>query len=105
MAEYNGMTDKVTPRGEMRLAIAVLMMVVAVACAPIYRNHGYAPTDEELARITVGKDTRDTVATYIGRPSAEGRQDAAQTFPLWLTRHLRVCGLSARGTRTGGRVV
>lgn len=72
MADYNGMTAKVTPRGGMRLAIAVLMMMVAVACAPIYRNHGYVPTDEELARITVGKDTRDTVATYIGRPSAEG---------------------------------
>ena len=95
MADYNGMTAKVTPRGGMRLAIAVLMMVVAVACAPIYRNHGYAPTDEELARITVGKDTRDTVATYIGRPGAD-----FPVFTSMLKKNgvVRLMATSARGT-------
>lgn len=48
-----------------------LALSVAAACAPIYQNHGYAPTDDELAKITVGRDTRDSVATAVGRPSAE----------------------------------
>jgi outer membrane protein assembly factor BamE (lipoprotein component of BamABCDE complex) len=30
------------------------------------------PTDEELATLTVGKDTRETVAQSVGRPSAQG---------------------------------
>ncbi|MDO8983226.1 MAG: outer membrane protein assembly factor BamE [Cypionkella sp.] len=47
-------------------------MVLIAACAPITRDHGYIPTDEELALITVAKDTRESVATKIGRPSASG---------------------------------
>lgn len=53
------------------LAAAVLIGLIA-ACSPIYRNHGYVPSDEELSLITVGKDTRETVATAVGRPSASG---------------------------------
>lgn len=49
-----------------------LTMVLIAACAPITRDHGYIPTDEELALITVAKDTRESVATKIGRPSASG---------------------------------
>ena len=49
----------------------MLALVASVAaCSPVYRNHGYVPTDEELALIEVGSDTRETVATIIGRPSA-----------------------------------
>lgn len=49
-----------------------LLAVALVACSPVYRNSGYVPTDEELALIEVGKDTRDTVAATLGRPSGEG---------------------------------
>lgn len=42
------------------------------ACAAVYQNHGYVPSDEELALIEVGKDTRETVAATLGRPSSEG---------------------------------
>ncbi|MDP3378414.1 MAG: outer membrane protein assembly factor BamE [Brevundimonas sp.] len=48
------------------------VMVVIAACSPVYRNHGYVPSDEELALIEVGKDNRDTVAATLGRPSGEG---------------------------------
>lgn len=51
------------------LALAVL---AAAACAPIYRNHGYVPTEQDLARIAVGTDTRETVAQAIGRPASTG---------------------------------
>ena len=37
-----------------------------------FRNHGYVPSEAELANIIVGSDTRDTVASLIGRPTAQG---------------------------------
>ncbi len=55
-----------------RWAIAGLAVALAVACSPIIRNHGYVPTDDELALIEVGIDTRETVAEKVGRPSASG---------------------------------
>lgn len=51
---------------------AGLCVLSLSACAAIYRNHGYVPTDTELAQIEVGVDTRDTVTEKIGRPSAAG---------------------------------
>lgn len=51
---------------------AVLGLTALVSCSPVYQNHGYIPSDEELALIEVGKDTRDTVAATLGRPSSEG---------------------------------
>jgi outer membrane protein assembly factor BamE (lipoprotein component of BamABCDE complex) len=54
------------------LAAAGLVLAVVMGCTPLYRDHGYAPTDAELALLTVGKDTKDTVAEAVGRPSASG---------------------------------
>lgn len=48
------------------------LALLSTACAPTYRNHGYVPSDEDLARIEVGVDTRETVAAEVGRPSAAG---------------------------------
>jgi outer membrane protein assembly factor BamE (lipoprotein component of BamABCDE complex) len=45
---------------------------MSVGCTTIYRNHGYAPTDTELAEVLVGVDTRGTVADIIGPPTAGG---------------------------------
>ncbi|WP_231700983.1 outer membrane protein assembly factor BamE [Aliiruegeria sabulilitoris] len=42
------------------------------ACEPIYDYHGYAPSDDQLAEIIVGKDTRETVTQLIGSPSSTG---------------------------------
>lgn len=58
-------------RAVARLA-AILTLASVMACAPVYRNHGYAPSDEDLAQIEPGQDTRDTVAQKLGRPSASG---------------------------------
>lgn len=58
-----------------RIVAGVLLggvLVLATACAPVYRNHGYIPSDDELALVVVGKDTRETVAQTVGRPSAAG---------------------------------
>lgn len=51
---------------------AVLGLMTLASCSPIFQNHGYVPSEEELALIEVGKDTRDTVAATLGRPSSEG---------------------------------
>ena len=50
---------------------AVLVLLIA-ACTPLYSDHGYVPTDDELALVRVGIDTRDSVGATIGRPSASG---------------------------------
>jgi outer membrane protein assembly factor BamE (lipoprotein component of BamABCDE complex) len=55
--------------------LAGLFVVLTLAlsgCTPLYSNHGYMPTAEDLALIKVGTDTRDSVSATIGRPAAEG---------------------------------
>jgi len=50
--------------------VAVIMTVTA--CAATFRNHGYVPPEDELSLIAVGVDTKDTVATSIGKPGTAG---------------------------------
>lgn len=50
----------------------VLAIGALAACQPIYRSHGYVPSDSDLAMLVVGQDTRDTVGDFIGRPSSAG---------------------------------
>ena len=52
--------------------IAVAVSVVVTACTSVYRNHGYVPNEEDLAKIRLGVDTRETVAETIGSPGASG---------------------------------
>ena len=59
--------------GVCRLRGMALVVVAGIsACAPVYRNHGYVPAEDELALVEVGVDTRDTVGQKIGRPSTSG---------------------------------
>ncbi|MFD1914375.1 outer membrane protein assembly factor BamE [Halodurantibacterium flavum] len=55
-----------------RGVVAGFALLSVVACADIYRDHGYAPSEYDLAQIAVGRDTRDTVAEAVGRPSTGG---------------------------------
>ncbi len=48
------------------------VFVALAACSSIYRNHGFVPTEEDLATLEVGKDTRETTGPKVGRPSASG---------------------------------
>lgn len=52
--------------------MALAALLALAACQPIVRNHGYVPTDQALALVEVGVDTRETVAEKVGRPSAAG---------------------------------
>lgn len=51
---------------------AMALGLVLAACSPIMRFHGYAPSDDELAQIQVGRDTRATVAEKVGQPGMGG---------------------------------
>ncbi|MBK5932803.1 Beta-barrel assembly machine subunit BamE [Rhodovulum imhoffii] len=63
------------PAGIGKLAIAGILAAALAGCSPIYRKHGYAPSEEDLSEIVVGVDTRDTVAGVIGPPAASGVQN------------------------------
>ena len=52
--------------------LALVLVALVAACAPVYRNHGYMPSEDELALVEVGKDTRESVGQKIGRPSTSG---------------------------------
>lgn len=55
-----------------RMGVAVLVLVALSACTAIYRNHGYAPADADLAKVVVGESTREDVQRAVGRPSSIG---------------------------------
>ena len=56
-----------------------ILSLSLIACAPIYRNHGYMPEQLELDAIQIGAP-REEVATAIGRPSASGLQNDVGWF-------------------------
>lgn len=53
-------------------AVMLGAVLVLAGCAEQFRNHGYVPTDEDLAAITVGVDDRSSVRNSIGAPSSGG---------------------------------
>lgn len=53
-------------------ALSVLALIAVTGCTPLYRDHGYTPSDEDLAKIRVGVDTRDSVAEAVGTPTSSG---------------------------------
>lgn len=55
-----------------RNTAALGALVAVTACTTIYRNHGYTPSEDELASLVVGIDTVDSVLDTVGRPSAGG---------------------------------
>lgn len=67
-----GMSSHRNPGRVSRALCLALGVVVIAGCTPLYTYHGYTPTDEQLADITVGKDTRESVAEVVGTPSSSG---------------------------------
>ena len=64
-----------TRPGIFRLATALIALLVLASCSATFRNHGYIPPEEDLQNVIVGVDTRDTVASSVGRPGVEGILD------------------------------
>ncbi len=65
-------TGTVTRKRRAAQALLLVAALFVAGCQAIYRNHGYVPTERELAQVVVGKSTRDDVSTVIGRPSSMG---------------------------------
>ncbi|KPA22864.1 SmpA / OmlA family protein [Shimia sp. SK013] len=61
-------------RGNKAIKYAVLgvLLATSVACTTRFRNHGYVPSEAELAEIALGADTKDSISETIGSPSASG---------------------------------
>jgi len=68
----NGVLLRLRARRGLRLAVAVAGIAALSACTPLFRNHGYMPTESELAGLSVGVDTRESVIERVGAPTAEG---------------------------------
>lgn len=53
-------------------ALVLGSVLFALGCTPQFRNHGYIPPQEDLDLITVGTDTRESVAEKVGVPASSG---------------------------------
>lgn len=65
---------------KLRLGIAIVAVVATAACSSTFRNHGYVPSEEELAEIVVGVDTRASVEDVIGTPSSASVLDEGNIY-------------------------
>lgn len=63
------------------------------ACAPIYKNYGYIPPEEELAEIAVGVDTKASVEDSVGPPSSGGVLDNSGYY--YVRSRMRTIGFAA----------
>lgn len=52
--------------------LALVCFLFVGACSATYKNHGYVPSEADLAELVVGVDSRATVDDMIGTPSASG---------------------------------
>lgn len=53
-------------------AIALMCFLATASCTATYQNHGYVPSDDDVANLVVGIDSRATVDDVIGPPTASG---------------------------------
>lgn len=60
-----------TRRQLIALTLAVPLLAGA-GCTRMFRNHGYVPTDDDLAMVVVGQTNQAEVETLIGRPGSQG---------------------------------
>tara|TARA_R110002072_G_scaffold298005_1_gene471396 strand:- start:12 stop:476 length:465 start_codon:yes stop_codon:yes gene_type:complete len=75
-----------------RLVLAATLLALVAACSPIMRYSGYAPTDDMLAEIQIGQDTRDTVAQKVGQPGIGGVMEGSGWYYVqsdWRNRNWR----------------
>ena len=57
---------------KLRYGAMALILTSAMACTPLVKNHGYIPEEQDLARIVVGQDTRESVTSIVGPPTSGG---------------------------------
>ena len=52
-----------------KTTVVGLCLFAVISCTPVYRNHGYTPSETQLAYLVVGVDTRATVEETLGPPT------------------------------------
>ena len=50
-------------------ALAAAAALGLAACAPTYRDHGFAPSESDLAALSLGATTREEAIAALGRPT------------------------------------
>lgn len=55
-----------------RAILCLSAFLTVAACAATYQNHGYVPTESELAELVVGVDSKASVDDLIGAPTSSG---------------------------------
>lgn len=60
------------PGALLKSIVAIVALAAITACSPVYRYHGFVPTDADLEELMVGLDTRTSVESIIGPPGASG---------------------------------
>ncbi|MBL4812306.1 MAG: outer membrane protein assembly factor BamE [Rhodobacteraceae bacterium] len=77
MGNWYGALQHLADTGRNFRLMVIGLLLLASACTPIYRNHGYMPSDDDLALIVVGSDTRQSVAEQVGTPTSGGVLDGS----------------------------
>ena len=62
-------------RGLAKIVVVTALFGVAAGCTRLDDSHGYVPEPSALNDIVVGRDTPETVALLVGRPSTDGLVD------------------------------
>jgi outer membrane protein assembly factor BamE (lipoprotein component of BamABCDE complex) len=88
------MTVRIAIRaGWIRALVFGFTAFALASCSATYRNHGFTPSDDELAEIVVGVDTRDSVAETVGPPSSSGILDNSGYY--YVSSRMRHYGIRA----------
>lgn len=58
--------------GAKRAGVVAILCFAISGCSASYRDHGYVPSQDDLAEIIVGVDTRASVEETVGAPSIAG---------------------------------
>ncbi len=54
------------------LGLVLVLGGALAACSPVYRYHGYIPSQSELAGLVVGQSSREDVIALVGAPTTTG---------------------------------
>lgn len=85
------------------VVVLMLATVIVAACSKDVRRHGYVPPAEDLAKVEVGKSTRDSVIETVGLPTSEGILDRSGFY--YVSTSKRKYGFRAQETVAAELVV